>query len=78
LYVAEEIARGEGEAEPIPDRRFESPPKGEAHDVAWAGATRSGLPVWRCKVCGYLCARTRPPLKCPICKADRDRFEPLS
>jgi ferredoxin-thioredoxin reductase catalytic chain len=31
--------------------------------------------VWRCKVCGYLCARPQPPLKCPICKADKDRFE---
>ncbi|MDT8396896.1 MAG: ferredoxin:glutaredoxin reductase, partial [bacterium] len=32
-------------------------------------------PVWRCKVCGYLCAREHPPGKCPICKADKDRFE---
>jgi rubrerythrin len=22
-----------------------------------------------------LCARPQPPLKCPICKVDRDRFE---
>ncbi len=32
-------------------------------------------PVWRCKVCGYLCAREHPPGKCPVCKADKDRFE---
>ncbi|NLV26669.1 MAG: ferredoxin:glutaredoxin reductase [Methanomicrobiales archaeon] len=32
-------------------------------------------PVYRCKVCGYLCARNNPPDKCPICKADRERFE---
>jgi rubrerythrin len=38
-------------------------------------ATGSSAPVWRCKVCGYLCARPDPPLKCPICKADKDRFE---
>ena len=31
-------------------------------------------PVWRCPVCGYLCARDEPPEKCPICKADKDRF----
>ncbi len=37
--------------------------------------TGSSTPVWRCKVCGYLCARPDPPLKCPICKADKDRFE---
>jgi len=33
------------------------------------------LPVWRCKVCGYLCARESPPELCPICKATADRFE---
>jgi len=33
------------------------------------------LPVWRCKVCGYLCAREQPPGICPICKATRERFE---
>jgi ferredoxin-thioredoxin reductase catalytic subunit len=33
------------------------------------------LPVWRCKVCGYLCARENPPEICPICKAKKERFE---
>lgn len=32
-------------------------------------------PVWRCKVCGYLCARESPPGICPVCKATKDRFE---
>ena len=32
-------------------------------------------PVWRCRVCGYLCARDNPPETCPICKAGKDRFE---
>ncbi|MGL6297544.1 MAG: ferredoxin-thioredoxin reductase catalytic domain-containing protein [Methanobacteriaceae archaeon] len=32
-------------------------------------------PVWRCKVCGYLCAREKPPATCPICKVDEKRFE---
>lgn len=31
--------------------------------------------VWRCKVCGYLCARDSPPETCPICGVDADRFE---
>ena len=37
----------------------------------------SGLryPLWRCRVCGYLCAREGPPDVCPICKAKKDRFE---
>lgn len=33
------------------------------------------IPVWRCKVCGYLCARPQPPEICPICKVKKDRFE---
>ncbi|MBN1875671.1 MAG: ferredoxin:glutaredoxin reductase [Anaerolineae bacterium] len=76
LYVSDAVRDGEQELEPIPDRR---PPDGpvetEEHDEELVGFTRSGIPVWRCRVCGYLCARSQPPLKCPICKADRDRFE---
>jgi len=34
-----------------------------------------GFPVWRCRVCGYLCARGQPPAVCPICKAKKERFE---
>jgi rubrerythrin len=74
LYVSQEIATGQAEAEAIPDRRADAIAQDE-HDEELVGWTRSGIPVWRCKVCGYLCARPTPPLKCPICKADRDRFE---
>jgi ferredoxin-thioredoxin reductase catalytic subunit len=84
LYVSEEIARGEKELQPVPERRGTKPgpapsvvegPPAEEHEEELVGFTRSGIPVWRCKVCGYLCARPQPPLKCPICKVDRDRFE---
>jgi ferredoxin-thioredoxin reductase catalytic chain len=76
LYVSEEIASGDKEAKPVPERRGTEPaPKGKQHEEELVGFTRGGLPVWRCKVCGYLCARPQPPLKCPICKADKDRFE---
>jgi ferredoxin-thioredoxin reductase catalytic chain len=37
--------------------------------------TGLSYPVWRCKVCGYLCARDGPPEVCPICKAKKERFE---
>jgi ferredoxin-thioredoxin reductase catalytic subunit len=74
LYVSEEIAQGKQEAPPTPERRGMQATEDE-HDEELVGFTRSGIPVWRCKVCGYLCARPQPPLKCPICKADRDRFE---
>lgn len=79
LYVSDAVLRGEQPLQSIPERR---PPEGqrasaskEAHEEECVGFTRSGIPVWRCKVCGYLCARPQPPLKCPICKADKDRFE---
>jgi ferredoxin-thioredoxin reductase catalytic chain len=76
LYVSEEIATGHKEAEPVPERRgFEPTQPEKEHSEQLVGFTASGIPVWRCKVCGYLCARPSPPLKCPICKVDRDRFE---
>ena len=76
LYVSEEIAMGHKEAEAIPERRGVEPTTAEEeHEEELVGFTPGGIPVWRCKVCGYLCARPTPPLKCPICKADRDRFE---
>lgn len=76
LYVSEEIARGDKEAEPVPERRGSEPEAAEAaHDEEFVGLTRSGIPIWRCKVCGYLCARPEPPGKCPVCKAGKDRFE---
>jgi ferredoxin-thioredoxin reductase catalytic subunit len=33
------------------------------------------IKLWRCTVCGYLCARGLPPPICPICKAKAERFE---
>jgi len=78
LYVSDEIARGEKEAEPIPERRGKkSDAKAPNAEMRRHGHTGKGLeyPVWRCPVCGYLCAREHPPEKCPICKADKDRFK---
>lgn len=49
--------------------------KAEAHAHVKAGVDSEGIPVWRCTVCGYLCARELPPPICPICKAKADRFE---
>ncbi len=44
-------------------------------EPASANLNNLPLPVWRCKVCGYLCAREGPPEVCPICKAKKERFE---
>ena len=71
LYVSDEVAKGQKQLEQVPERRGQTP--AAAENKAAFGDT--DLPVFRCKVCGYLCARPEPPLKCPICKADQDRFE---
>ncbi len=76
LYVSQAVLHGEKAPGPIPERR---PPE----EVRKKGSARgpSGpfgplpYPVWRCRVCGYLCARPEPPEVCPICKARRERFE---
>jgi len=75
LYVSAVVIEGEKEPHSIPERR---PPPEERKSKT--GASREGLsglslPVWRCKVCGYLCAREKPPAVCPICKAKAERFE---
>jgi len=75
LYVSQEVRDGLKEARSIPERR---PPK-EARMAGIPGPPPAPgtlpYPVWRCKVCGYLCARDAPPEVCPVCKAKKDRFE---
>lgn len=75
LYVSDAIRKGEKKAGSIPERRL--PPAERTREARKAGTrlARLSLPVWRCKVCGYLCAREQPPEMCPICKAKKDRFE---
>lgn len=84
LYVSDEAIRGEREVESIPERR---PPREEREAERAEEAKRVEMmetmefsgklskPVWRCKVCGYLCAMDEPPGVCPICKAKKERFE---
>ena len=77
LYVSREIVRGERTVHPIPERRPPPAKRNQPANQAGAPSGLSGLshPVWRCRVCGYLCARDEPPEVCPICKATKDRFE---
>ena len=76
LYVSENALEGKLKIKPIPERR---PSKNEREKMKKKESTKSGMelkkPVWRCKVCGYLCGRDEPPEICPICKAKKDRFE---
>lgn len=77
LYASEEIKEGKKTSEPIPERR---PPREKRLQInknksisIQPGSLKK--PVWRCRVCGYLCAKDDPPGVCPICKAKKDRFE---
>lgn len=74
LYVSGSVLKGEQKAEAIPERR---PPLKERKTTSEIPSTITSLPfpVWRCRVCGYLCARDEPPEVCPICKVSKERFE---
>ena len=75
LYVSGEILEGTKELTPIPERRPPLEEREYAKKEALSGALSSlELPVWRCSVCGYLCAREEPPERCPICKVEKERF----
>ena len=73
LYIASE-ADAQSQKQ-VPERR---PPLSKRIQTPQeAGKTASSLkfPVYRCGVCGYLCANNNPPRVCPICKATAKRFE---
>lgn len=74
LYVSRAILKGEKRLTSIPERRLsqeERKQKKSGRDIL----TNLSYPVWRCKVCGYLCAREHPPETCPVCNAAQERFE---
>jgi len=91
LYVSQDVVDGKKKATRIPERRPDQPatppaagqaPAAQSTPGAAPGGSGAaarleslGYPVWRCKVCGYLCARADPPLVCPICRAKKERFE---
>lgn len=75
LYVSEAVVKGETGTGTIPERRPEGgieEPESKAREPDGGNLSK---PVWRCRVCGYLCGRDEPPERCPICGADKDRFE---
>jgi ferredoxin-thioredoxin reductase catalytic chain len=76
LYVSDAVHSGKKAVSSIPERR-PSAEERKKQQTAKKGASLAGLsqPVWRCRVCGYLCARGEPPDVCPICKAKKERFE---
>ena len=80
LYVSQNISIGKQELKPIPERRLNKEMRlkmAEEKSKIKTQNSNSGskLPVWRCTVCGYLCAREDAPEICPICGVAHDRFE---
>lgn len=75
LYVTDPVVRGEKKITSIPERRTKD--RGESKPVKKGEDLGGSLsyPVWRCQVCGYLCAKDAPPAKCPVCKVPKERFE---
>ena len=74
LYVSQKALKGEKKVSSIPERRLPLEER-KKHESITPKISTLPLPVWRCRVCGYLCARDAPPEICPICKAKKDRFE---
>jgi ferredoxin-thioredoxin reductase catalytic subunit/rubredoxin len=78
LYVTQEVLDGAAKLRKVPERRGGARPSLAAPpgpDGRTGPAGPLPYPVWRCRVCGYLCARNEPPEVCPVCKARKDRFE---
>ncbi|HPJ14111.1 MAG TPA: ferredoxin-thioredoxin reductase catalytic domain-containing protein [Spirochaetota bacterium] len=72
LFVNRAIADGKQKLLPVPERR--NPDKKDS-STETVSASNLKYPIWRCTVCGYICARTNPPEICPICKVPKERFE---
>jgi ferredoxin-thioredoxin reductase catalytic subunit len=77
LYVSEDVMAGKKTVGSIPERRPPASQRKHPVSVPTDRDFRAQLsyPIWRCRVCGYLCGRDTPPERCPICKAQKDRFE---
>lgn len=71
LYVT-----GSEQTKQVPERRdLKDKTKPNQNTSVLGSPITLKFPVYRCTVCGYLCANTHPPQVCPICKATKERFE---
>jgi ferredoxin-thioredoxin reductase catalytic subunit len=78
LYVSQDVVKKKQQPQPIPERRPERNKRAQFQQKkgkTQIGFSKISLPIWRCRVCGYLCARDASPGVCPICKAKKERFE---
>jgi ferredoxin-thioredoxin reductase catalytic chain len=78
LYVTRNYLEAGAPTEPIPERRLAKDDRSRTQETEGMMENDPGqgrIKTWRCRVCGYLCARPEPPPVCPICRAGRERFE---
>jgi ferredoxin-thioredoxin reductase catalytic subunit len=78
LYVSQKVINGEKKVKKIQERRPSEEKRRKMEEESKGneiGQSKLSKPIWRCKVCGYLCGRDEPPGVCPICKAKKERFE---
>ena len=75
LYISQEVVDGKVKIGSIPERRPSGEKRSRTDMKKMTPLDSLPLPVWRCRVCGYLCAREGPPEVCPVCKAKKERFE---
>lgn len=78
LYVSKNIKEGKNQIKPIPERRPNKEArlkmKEEKNENSKKEIGGLDYPVWRCEVCGYICALDEAPDICPICGATKERF----
>ena len=76
LYISGEIMNGDKKLQSIPERRPSPDAREKIKEEDLVSIPKKlPIPVYYCKVCGYLCAREKPPEICPICKVSGDRFQ---
>lgn len=78
LYVSKNIYENKSAIKPIPERRPNKELRNKLKNMPKENqplVKNLSYPVWRCQVCGYICARDQAPDVCPICGASQERFE---
>lgn len=74
LYVSKKVYENKAAIRSIPERRPAKELRFKNMENQNKQLNNLSHPVWRCEVCGYLCARDQAPDVCPICGASRERF----
>ncbi len=74
LYVSKKVYENKEKIKSIPERRPSKEQRIKNMNNENKKLDNLSHPVWRCEVCGYICARDGAPDVCPICGATKERF----